>query len=75
MVEVIKKTYGIKEGYHKGQKMFFVICDGRRTALCYRRPDYALKVSEQFIRSMYKPFTSGKRSVVFEFEKVSKVVV
>lgn len=63
------KTYGIKEGYNKGKKRFFVVCDGRSTSLHYAKADFALKKSYDFARACHKDFDrdNGDR-VHFEFK-------
>lgn len=50
------KSYGVKEGYNKGQKRFFVVCDGRKIDLHYANREFALKKAFNFVRACYKPF-------------------
>jgi len=62
------KTYGIKEGYHKGQKVFFVVDNGNKTSLHYKNPLFAMKKAKSFITLLYKPFINFRdEAVSFKF--------
>jgi len=67
------KTYGVKEGYHKGAKRFFVRCDGRTSSLHYASYKKALIVAERFCKNMYKDFIDFQgNNVHFEFKQEDK---
>lgn len=62
------KKYGIRSGYHKGKRRWYVVCDGRSTDLHYAKPDFAMTKAKQFIMACYRPFTrSNGEQVTFEF--------
>jgi hypothetical protein len=70
MERISEKTYGIKEGYHKGVKKFFVVSDGRTTGLCYSSPAFALTKAEGFVKHVYKDFTDFQGNAVkFTFKQ------
>lgn len=67
--ETYIKTYGVREGYHKGKKRFFVVLNGSKTSLHYAKRDKALKVSERFCKACHKNFMrSNGISVSFIFK-------
>jgi hypothetical protein len=70
MIINYNKTYGIKEGYHKGIKKYFIVNDGKTLSLCYSNPIFAMKKSENFVRGLYKDFIDFKGNLIrFTFTK------
>lgn len=65
--QVYNATYGVKEGYHKGVKRFFVIADGKTTSLHYAKSDFAMKKAEQFIHACHKPFFREQDQTMVKF--------
>jgi len=71
-MEIIhEKTWGVCEGYYKGIKKWFILCDGKKTDLCYANKEFAMNKSKNFITSLYKPFVDFRgNSVKFIFKQI-----
>ena len=65
-----EKTYNIAEGFHKGIKRFFVVCDGRKIDLHYANAKFALEKAEGFTKHCYKDFIDFRgNQIKFTFKK------
>lgn len=71
--QVLIKTWGITQGWHKGQPRWFVVSDGGwQTSLHYAKPEKARKEAYKFIRAVYKDFTNFQGVPIhFEFHEVN----
>lgn len=62
--ETYTKTYGVAEGFNKGRKRFFIMCDGKQTSLHYAKKNFALKKAHRFCQECHKDFVRDNKAIV-----------
>lgn len=69
--EQVERTYGVRYGWNKGVRRWFVMSDGVSTGLNYSKKEFALKKAEGFSRNCYSDFINFQDvQIRFTFKEV-----
>lgn len=52
-MKTIQHTYGVRQGWEKGQPRWFVVLDGSSTHLHFAKKEFAIQKSLNFARKCY----------------------